>query len=189
MTRDGAALALIAVADLDGADASEAGRGLLRRLAAEALGCDPSVVGVASDPAGRPRIAHPPAGSALRCSVAHAGSLVVAVVGIGCAAGVDVEPVDPRRTDVATVLRYVDAATAAELAALDEDQRPRAAALAWTRLEAEAKGRGASIDRLRGRPGRGVAATLELGGGHVGTVWTDRPATVRHGRGRSPVAR
>ena len=153
------------------------GRALLRRLAAEALAIPPDAVLLAHDPAGRPIVAAP-AGADLRCSVTHAGGAVAAAVTIGCMVGVDVEPVDARRADLATVTRYLDVEEAERLAALPPAEQTRAAALAWTRLEAEAKGRGLALDRLRGRAPGGIATELELGPDHVGTLWTDREATI-----------
>ena len=187
-------LVLLAVASVDGVDrADDAGAGaqaapgdpsaiglaLLRHLAAEALAVHPAAVRIGHDPAGRPVISGPPGAADLRCSVSHAGRVVAAAVALGCLVGVDVEPVDPRRADLATVGRFVDVGTQERLAAPPPTDRPRSVALAWTRLEAEAKGRGVAVDRLRGRVPGGVATELELAPSHVGTLWTDRVATVR----------
>jgi phosphopantetheinyl transferase len=175
---------LVATADARGAgwpsdgDVRAVAHALLRRVAAEALGCDPATIRIAHDRAGRPVLAGPPGAPGLRCSVSHAGAAAAAAVAFACGTGVDVEPVDPRRADLATVARFVDAAEGTRLASLPADQRPAALALAWTRLEAEAKGRGVALDRLRGRAPGGTAVELEVAPGHVGTLWTDRPAAV-----------
>jgi 4'-phosphopantetheinyl transferase len=164
-------------------------RALLERLAGEALGCDPARVRLAHDPAGRPVVAEPSGAATLACSISHAGAVAAAAVAIGCRAGVDVEPVDPRRADLPTVSRYLDAPEAARLAGLGPDERPAALALAWTRLEAEAKGRGVALDRLRGRAATGTSLALDVAPGHVGTLWTDRAATVRQVTDRAATVR
>jgi hypothetical protein len=173
-------LVLVAVDEVSaGADPREVARTLLRGLAARALACAPTAIHVTHDAAGRPRLTGPSGVDALRCTASHAGSLAAAAVARGCLVGIDIEPVDPSRADLPTVARFLHARSAAALGALDAMRRPAAVALAWTQLEAEAKGRGRALDQLRGRPRTGVSSDLVAGRRHVGSLWTDRPATVR----------
>ena len=109
---------------------------------------------------------------------------MVAVTGAdGPPLGVDVEAVDPRRVDDDVVRRFLPSAAAARIAATSDDGgRAREVAVAWTRLEAEAKGRRRSLDALAGRDRTGSLVDLEVGPDHVATLWTDRPVEVRPAR-------
>jgi 4'-phosphopantetheinyl transferase len=169
--------------------------GLLRRLLARQLGVPPADVPLATDRSGRPAPVASPSGD-LWWTLSHAGSRVVvavarpgAVAGPGAAAalvavarpgavGVDVEPVDPRRADLATLARFLAPAELAGIAALADGRRPRALALAWTRLEAEAKGRGVTLEALRGRARTGVLTELLVDDGHVASLWMAVPLPV-----------
>jgi 4'-phosphopantetheinyl transferase len=155
--------------------------GLLRWLLAGQLGVPPAGVPLATDRSGRPAPVASPSGD-LWWSLSHAGSRVVVAVAPG-AVGVDVEPVDPRRADLPTLARFLAPADLARITALPEGARPRQLALAWTRLEAEAKGRGVTLDALRGRARTGVLTELAVDDGHVASLWMAVPvAVVRVGR-------
>ena len=103
-------------------------------------------------------------------------------VAVGVAVGVDVEPVDVRRADLAMSRRYLPAVAVAAIVGSPAGDRPHAIARAWTQLESEAKGRGLSVDELRGRPRTGVATDLEVEVGHVASLWTATRATVIRAR-------
>jgi phosphopantetheinyl transferase len=107
-----------------------------------------------------------------RTSLAHAGDLVAVAIAEGIAVGIDVEPVDARRGDDAVAARYFAPDDRHALAMAGPIDRRRTYARGWTRLEAEAKGRGVSLDGLRGRPRSGHFRDIEAGPGHVVTLWT-----------------
>ena len=109
---------------------------------------------------------------------ADAGDLVAVAVASGFEVGIDVEPIDPRRADLATLGRFLAPSELAAILASPAGDRPVLAATAWTRLEAEAKGRGRSLDRLRGRERSGSLRSLDVGAGHVGSLWTAAPVSV-----------
>ena len=121
------------------ASAPDAGRALLRRLAAEQLGVAPEDVPLTQrcpdcgGPHGRPEIAD----SELRVSLARCALGAVAVAAWGADIGVDVEP---------------SAQTPARLAAIEEVAGGTGVAR-WTRVEAvlKADGRGLRIDPRRVR--------------------------------------
>jgi phosphopantetheinyl transferase len=144
--------------------------GLLRWLLARQLGVPPVDVPLATDRFGRPAPVASPSGD-LWWTLSHAGSRVVVAVARPGAVGVDVEPVDPRRADLPTLARFLAPGELAGIAALPDGRRPRALALAWTRLEAEAKGRGVTLDALRGRARTGVLTELVVDDGHVASLW------------------
>lgn len=154
---------------------------LLRSMLAARLGRRPADVRLGADLRGRPCYADE--GVSLRCSLSHAGGSAVAAVADGADVGVDVEPVDVRRADLRTVARFLPRYEALALGELPEAARPRAIALAWTRLEAEAKGRGVSLDGLAGRPRTGHLEEIAVGSGHVATLWSAAGATVLHDPG------
>jgi phosphopantetheinyl transferase len=112
-------------------------------------------------------------------SVSHAGSLVVvAVAPAGNAVGVDVEPVDPRRTDLAVARRFFAPRDVDALETLDVVDQPRAFARVWTRLEAEAKGRRVTLDALRGRTRTGHLHEIDVDPDHVMSLWTAVPVAL-----------
>lgn len=157
---------------------------LLRSIVGTRLGRRPGDVHIGTDRLGRPRPRDP--GSLLRCSLSHAGGLVVAAVADGVDIGVDVEPIDARRADLPTVARFLPPADASALGALPPAARTRAIALAWTRLEAEAKGRGLALDDLRGKARTGLLEELDVGDAHVASVWTAAPSTIVRVDGLQP---
>ncbi len=150
---------------------------LLRSMVGAALGRHPGERPFEHDAAGRPRPLDPTAAD-VRWSLSHSGDLVVVALARGVDLGVDVEAIDPRRADLATALRYLPPSASQAIVALRPSDRPARIALAWTCLEAEAKGRGLALDDLRGRERTGVVQDLAVGGGHVATLWTAGPATI-----------
>ena len=128
------------------ASAPDAGRALLRRLAAEQLGIASEKVTLTQrcpdcgGPHGRPVVA----GSELRVSLARCVLGAVAVAAWGTGIGVDVEPL---------------AQTPARLAAIEE-VAGGAGIAHWTRVEAvlKADGRGLRVDPRRVRIEGGIAS-------------------------------
>lgn len=169
----------------DAADRYVIAHGLLREVVGARLGLDPAAVRFVAAPGGRPDLDHP--GVTLRCSLSHAGRLVAVAVADDADVGIDLEPIDPRRADPATVARYLPKRTMATIDGGEPPGRVRAIVLAWTALEAEAKGRSRSLDDLRGLERTGHLAELEVGIEHVASVWTAEPARIVRG-GRSLLA-
>jgi 4'-phosphopantetheinyl transferase len=151
--------------------------GLLRWVLAARLGVAPADVPVRADRSCRPA-APRRSSTGVRWSLSHAGAAAVVAVADGTTVGVDVEPVDPRRADAATLARFLPPAELAPINVLDEVARPRELALAWTRLEAEAKGRRVGLDGLRGRPRTGTFTELAVDDAHVASLWTPTPVAV-----------
>jgi 4'-phosphopantetheinyl transferase len=149
----------------------------LRSMVAHLVGCRPVEISVQADAHGRPWVLTPDGGR-WRASLSHAGTIAIAAVADGIDVGVDVEPVDRRRSDPAVADRYLRPAGLPGRMDPSSPAWPSAFATAWTGLEAEAKGRGASLDALAGRPRTGVLQPLDVGAGHVATVWTPGPALV-----------
>lgn len=114
-------------------------------------------------------------------SLSHAGGLVaVAVAPAEIAIGIDVEPVDPRRSDRAVVARYLAHRDLLAFDGAPSGDRPRLFARAWTALEAEAKGRQVSLDALRGRPRTGYVHDIDVGPDHVLTLWAAVSPVIVH---------
>jgi phosphopantetheinyl transferase len=150
---------------------------LLRSMLATRLDRAPEHVRIAKDRAGRPRPTdHDQA--VLHWSLSHAGGLAVAAIAEGVDVGIDVEPIDPRRADLALAARYLSPTEVTAIVGSGPSDRPSAIALGWTRLEAEAKGRGVSLDTLRERERTGFPHDLAVGPAHVATLWTPVPVTV-----------
>lgn len=162
--------------DADSRDRYVVAHRVLRLVIGERLGMPPGEVVLRSDRRGRPLA--PVGAPSLAWSMAHAGGAAIVAVAEGTPVGVDVEPVDAARADLRTVGRYLDPTAAASLAGMAPDARVRATALAWTGLEAEAKGRGIPIDALRGRRRSGSLAEVDAGPAHVASIWTPAPAVV-----------
>jgi phosphopantetheinyl transferase (holo-ACP synthase) len=122
----------------------------------------PIEVQTGNDEAGRPTAVHP--GEAdLRISIAHKGSVAVAIVAEGVDVGIDIEPVQPR-SEVFDAMVMTDREH--ELgAALDPDRwRTRL----WTAKEAVAKAIGTG---LGGRPRDFEAVTLDGDWLRIGDHW------------------
>jgi 4'-phosphopantetheinyl transferase len=156
--------------------------GLRRVVLGEILGCRPEDVAFAARPGGRPRVVRP-AGIDVRTSLSHAGGMVALAVSIGSDIGIDIEAVDPRRTDLTVAARYFRRDELARLMELSAAAQPRAFAGAWTRLEAEAKGAGHALEAARRLPPSGVIRAWavgedEPGTDHVAALWMRQPATV-----------
>lgn len=153
------------------------GHALLRSIVGAALERPQAGIRFDHDRTGRPRRLDP-GGADLSWSLSHAGDLVVVAIAHGFDFGVDVETIDPRRADLAMAQRYLPPTGIEAIMALPPGDRPGAIARAWTRLEAEAKGRGCTLDDLRGRERTGVHHELAVAAGHVSTLWTAGRATV-----------
>jgi 4'-phosphopantetheinyl transferase len=150
---------------------------LLREALGQTLHADPRAIRVDGGWTGAPRCDEPES-AGLRLSLSHAGSLAIVAIADAVDVGVDVEPIDPRRADPAVAARFLPPGDVAMLLSCSPEERPRTMATAWTRLEAEAKGRGASLDALRGQVRSGMFEHLDVGDAHVATLWTAERATV-----------
>ena len=116
--------------------------GLLRALAARALGYRPEAIDV-QQPEGRPPVVARPAGSGLYLSKAARGAVAAASVATS-PIGVDVEGVDADGEIPWNVLHPAEAAMLQALGGLD---RSRAFARLWSLKEAYAKAAGVGLSR------------------------------------------
>jgi 4'-phosphopantetheinyl transferase len=151
--------------------------GLCRSVLGEVLGWPAADVAFTAERGGRPRLARPGVED-VRFSLSHAGDVVAVAVATGVDIGIDVEGIDPRRTDLAVAKRYFDADELRRLLDAPVASRPRAFAAAWTRLEAEAKGAGYPLEAARGRARSGLIRSSAVGSDHVASLWMQRPTTV-----------
>jgi len=138
-----------------GQDARAAAAELAAQAAAAALGRAASGLGVAHDPAGRPRLT----GSAghLQVSLSHGRAMAAAAVTAIGPVGVDIEPVRPVDA-LALARRWFLAAEAAWLARLPPGQRDEAFLTLWTQKEAIAKALGTGL-----RGGAGLRQPVPVG--------------------------
>ncbi len=128
-------------------------RGLLRVLAGELLGVEPSDVWTGTSPGGAPQAgeAEPEGGRPPRrlgISIAHTVSTVVVAASFSeRRLGVDVELLDRRTRPEALARRYYAPGEAEELEALPAPRRPAAFLRAWTLKEAWGKAAGVGVPR------------------------------------------
>ncbi len=131
---------------------------------------DPGSLEFEYGPYGKPSLVD---GDGLEFSWARSGGVGVLAVARGCAVGIDVERIEPRRAlgPIADQLFAVD--EAAELRSLPEESRIRRFFELWTQKEAYAKalGTGMSVPLRRLRPPAGWSLhELQLGSGHAGAL-------------------
>ena len=121
-------------------------------------------------PGEKPRLADRPD---VRFSIAHTAGFALVAISLASEVGIDVERLDPARVDLAVARRFLGPGVAAELAELPSEARARPFLLAWTRLEAAAKGAGVGIDGMVRGPRGGIVVELHLGPDYVGSLWVD----------------
>ena len=119
-----------------------AARGWLRSLLARYTGCAPSEIHVTEGPHGKPRLDM--GQSWLRFNLSHSNDLAIYAIAREREVGVDVERI---RNDmpIDDIARQLSPRERADLAALPEVDRPRAAFDCWTRKEAYLKAVGAGL--------------------------------------------
>jgi 4'-phosphopantetheinyl transferase len=132
------------------------GRGRLRVLLGEVLGCRPDAVPIVDGLGEKPRLDEA-AGARVRFSVAHSAQLVLWALTMDHDVGVDVERVDEAVEWEALAARVFTAAERAALGALDPDARRGAFFDGWTRKEAVIKATGEGLRR----PLRSFAVSVE----------------------------
>ncbi len=120
------------------------GRGLVRGLLGELLGCDPRAVPFAYLPSGKPFVDAP---GAPHFNLTHTDGVAVLAVA-NRRVGVDVERVRTVLNAAGLVKRYFSPAECAAFAALDEAVRPAAFFRGWTCKEAVVKAAGATVSCL-----------------------------------------
>ena len=118
----------------------------------------------------KPRLADRPD---VRFSIAHTAGFGLVAISLASEVGIDVERLDPARVDLAVARRFLGPDVAAALVELPPEGRTRPFLLAWTRLEAAAKGAGVGIDGMAHGPRGGIAVELALGPDYVGSLWVD----------------
>jgi 4'-phosphopantetheinyl transferase len=125
------------------------GRTLIRTVAAERLGIDPSAVRLDAScfdcgkPHGKPRVVD---GAGLEVSVSHSGSWVALAVTDGAPVGVDVEEIRDAEVDSLAGIAF-SAAEKATFAEVPAESRQAAFFTYWSRKEAvvKATGKGMSV--------------------------------------------
>lgn len=130
-----------------------AGRGLLRLLLGERLGCRPQEVRFAYSASGKPILRPGDGEQTIGFNLSHSGALLaIAVAGVpGMEVGVDVEWRGARRACERVVARFGTAAERAAFLSVPEGERREAFFRWWTRKEAAAKGAGVPLARALGR--------------------------------------
>ncbi len=117
-------------------------RAALRTAIADEIGVDPAAVPLATTAAGRPYLAGRRAALDVSCSAS--GDVGVVVVARERRVGVDVQRVEPWRSDVLGE-GWLTPAEQHALVDLPADERPVALTRAWTQKEAVLKGRGTGL--------------------------------------------
>jgi 4'-phosphopantetheinyl transferase len=154
-----------------------------RVLLGERLGVDAERVVIATESAGRPRVA------GVSFSLSHSGDRgAVALAPAGVSVGVDLERVRSRPHLDRLAERVFAPDDYARWCTLAPRDRPRALAQRWTEVESVLKARGLGIARsgtaggltTAGEPGPGWSrAAIDAGSGFAGAVAADRsPMTV-----------
>jgi hypothetical protein len=121
-------------------------------------------------PGEKPRLADRPD---VRFSIAHTAGFGLVAISLASEVGIDVERLDPARVDLAVARRFLEPDVAAAVVELPIEARTRPFLLAWTRLEAAAKGAGAGIDGMARGPRGGIVVEVALGPDYVGALWVD----------------
>ena len=120
-------------------------RGVLRRLLGAYLETDPGALRIESGPYGKPLLGAPQIADELCFNLSHSGSIALYAFGAAGAVGIDVEVARRPLDELALANRAFGPAAARRLAELAPQDRARAFRLAWVRLEAAAKCRGAGL--------------------------------------------
>jgi len=117
-----------------------AGRGLLRVLLGDALGCPPSSLRFRYNACGKPALA---AGDThLGFNLSHSDGTALFALAWGREVGVDIERVRPEIPAASLAERFLPADAAAALLSLSPAHRPEAFTQAWVRREAYLKALG-----------------------------------------------
>jgi 4'-phosphopantetheinyl transferase len=122
-----------------------AGRGLLRAVLAEYLGCAPEGLRFSYSPFGKPCLSGPFASSGLEFNLAHSQDLALLAVTRAGAIGVDLERVRVLEDAAELVNRFFSPNESALFRRLPDDQKPAAFFNLWTRKEAWLKATGEGI--------------------------------------------
>jgi 4'-phosphopantetheinyl transferase len=118
------------------------GRGTLRMLLAQCLGTTPAMLQFATSAFGKPHLAGDFAGAPLQFNVSHSGDIVLIVLALRRALGIDVEHMRPDIEAVGIAERFFSATERRALATLDPTQQRDAFYACWTRKEAYIKATG-----------------------------------------------
>jgi 4'-phosphopantetheinyl transferase len=149
------------------------GRGLRRRMLAEAKGVDPDELLFAEDVNGKPCVANP---AGWDFNVSHSGDYVAVVVGRGCV-GIDIEMVRPVREAGSIVKRYFHPDEGMAWHTVAPGLREEAFFVLWSAREATMKCAGLGL-------ARGLSVT------RVDTaILADRQAAARVGDTRMDIRR
>ena len=153
-----------------------AARGWLRMLLARYLDVAASEIVLAAGPHGKPRLALGP--ESLRFNLAHSDGVAVYAVARDREVGVDVERLRPDFPIDEIARHYFSPQEQADLGALPEADRLRAAFDCWTRKEAYLKAAGVGLTQpleefdVTFRPGESVVLRINTADGDGGGRWT-----------------
>lgn len=122
-----------------------AARGLLRRLLAGYLHCEPAELRMRYGPRGKPELARQAGTTPLRFNVSHSGPLALYAFSSGARVGIDLERVRPLTHVDRVAERVFPAPELQGWRALPPEQRLEGFFKRWTRLEAVAKLHGGGV--------------------------------------------
>lgn len=144
-----------------------ASRWALREVLGRYLDEVPAAIPILSADHGKPRLAIRP--ERLDFNLSHSTARALVAVAIGTVVGVDIERIEPRRDLLALARHGLDSATAARLAAAEEETRAELFYAAWTAHEARLKCLGAGLGgEVPSSPV--TVSPLDLGDGYAGAV-------------------
>jgi 4'-phosphopantetheinyl transferase len=152
---------------------------------------------------GKPALVPPTRDAPPSFNLSHSGDVVLVAVAADREVGIDVERCDPARVSLDVADRFLPASVASAIRDLPVADRVRPFFEAWTRMEAEAKGRGIGVGWARSSAASGVATSgsatsgsaasgsatpghrqpvgstrlIAVDADHVAALWTTRPAS------------
>lgn len=123
------------------------GRGLLRRILGQYLGCQPEQVRFGYGPFGKPALLETPSTGKVSFNLAHSAGLVLYAITRDQEVGIDVERLRPIEEMEQIAERFFSSGERRALQALPAQQRQEAFFTCWTRKEAYLKALGSGLAR------------------------------------------
>ena len=122
-----------------------AAHGALRMILAAYADRDPQKLGFIVGHHGKPRLDRSPGSPDIRFNLSHSGDMAAIAVSLGREIGVDIERIEPKRTDIAVAERFFSRREIEALRNLPEKDRDAGFFTCWTRKEAYIKARGEGL--------------------------------------------
>jgi 4'-phosphopantetheinyl transferase len=149
-----------------------AGRGALRAILANYLGCKPQEIQLEDGASGKPELRAPNVTARLHFNVTHADGLVLIAIAEAGPIGVDIESVVPIPDAEQIARQYFTRGERELLMSTSPMNRPRKFLQLWTRKEAVVKGMGEGLRLLDTRfDVRADSAVIEVTEGGPGSPW------------------